>query len=89
MPEEAEPAVPPPQSNVDRSPSHQRWNSTSRPSGYVDNGEHFVTLLSQADKVTIVGLTNESLASMLRTALDRKREAIFRPQSWSQSGSCS
>jgi hypothetical protein len=30
--------------------------------GYVDNGEHFITLLSQADKVTIVGLTNESLA---------------------------
>ena len=53
--------------------------------GYVDNGEHFITLLSQADKVTIVGLTNESLASMLRTALDRKRDAIFRPdQSWSQ-----
>lgn len=52
--------------------------------GYVDNGEHFITLLSQADKVTIVGLTNESLASMLRTALDRKRDAIFRPdQSWS------
>jgi hypothetical protein len=46
--------------------------------GYVDSGEHFLTLLSQADKVTIVGLTNESLASMLRTALDRKREAIFR-----------
>jgi hypothetical protein len=53
--------------------------------GYVDSGEHFITLLSQADKVTIVGLTNESLASMLRTALDRKRDAIFRPdQSWSQ-----
>jgi hypothetical protein len=52
--------------------------------GYVDNGEHFITLLSQADKVTIVGLTNESLASMLRTALDRKREAIFRPdECWS------
>jgi hypothetical protein len=47
--------------------------------GYVDNGEHFITLLSQAEKVTIVGLTNESLASILRTALDRKREAIFRP----------
>jgi hypothetical protein len=52
--------------------------------GYVDNGEHFITLLSQADKVTIVGLTNESLASMLRTALDRKREAIFRSdECWS------
>jgi hypothetical protein len=52
--------------------------------GYVDSGEHFITLLSQADKVTIVGLTNESLASMLRTALDRKRDAIFRPDgAWS------
>jgi hypothetical protein len=52
--------------------------------GYVDSGEHFITLLSQADKVTIVGLTNESLASMLRTALDRKREAIFRSdECWS------
>jgi hypothetical protein len=52
--------------------------------GYVDNGEHFITLLSQADKVTIVGLTNESLASMLRTALDRKRGAIFRSdECWS------
>jgi hypothetical protein len=52
--------------------------------GYVDNGEHFITLLSQADKVTIVGLTNESLASILRAALDRKREAIFRSdECWS------
>jgi hypothetical protein len=52
--------------------------------GYIDDGEHFITLLSQADKVTIVGLTNESLASMLRTALDRKRQAIFRPdECWS------
>ncbi len=52
--------------------------------GYVDNGEHFITLLSQAEKVTIVGLTNEWLASMLRTALDRKREAIFGPdECWS------
>ena len=52
--------------------------------GYVDNGEHVITLLSQADKVTIVGLTNESLASMLGTALDRKRGAIFRSdECWS------
>ena len=52
--------------------------------GYVDSGDHFITLLSQADKVTIVGLTNESLATMLRTALDRKREAILRPdECWS------
>jgi hypothetical protein len=52
--------------------------------GYVDNGEHFITLLSQAEKVTIVGLTNESLASMLWTALGRKQEAIFRSdECWS------
>ena len=52
--------------------------------GYVDNGEHFITLLSQAEKATIVGITNESLASMLRTALNRKREAMIRPdQTWS------
>ena len=52
--------------------------------GYVDDGEHFITLLSQAENVTIVGFTNESLASMLRIALDRKREAILRSdECWS------
>jgi hypothetical protein len=49
--------------------------------GYIDNGDHFVTLLSQAENVTIVGYTNESLASMLRLALARKRAAILRPDS--------
>jgi hypothetical protein len=40
--------------------------------------------LSQAEKVTIVGHTNESLASMLRLALARKRAAMFRPDGcWS------
>jgi hypothetical protein len=48
--------------------------------GYIDNGEHFISLLSQAEKVTIVGVTNESLASMLRIALARKREALLRPE---------
>jgi hypothetical protein len=52
--------------------------------GYIDNGEHFIGLLSQAEKVTIVGVTNESLASMLRIALARKREALLRPEGcWS------
>jgi hypothetical protein len=52
--------------------------------GYIDDGEHFISLLSQAENVTIVGVTNESLASMLRIALARKREAILRSdESWS------
>jgi len=52
--------------------------------GYIDNGEHFITLLSQAEKITIVGFTNESLALMLRTALARKRAALLRLDScWS------
>jgi hypothetical protein len=52
--------------------------------GYIDDGEHFITLLAQADNVTVVGVTNERLASMLRTALDRKRAAMLRPDGcWS------
>lgn len=52
--------------------------------GYIDNGDHFVTLLSQAENITIVGYTNESLASMLRIALARKRAAMLRPDGcWS------
>jgi hypothetical protein len=52
--------------------------------GYIDDGEQFITLLSQAEKITIVGFTNESLASILRTALVRKREALLRQDScWS------
>lgn len=52
--------------------------------GYIDNGDHFVTLLSQAENVTIVGYTNESLASLLRAALVRKRAAVLRQYScWS------
>ena len=52
--------------------------------GYIDDGEHFITLLAQADNVTVVGVTNERLASMLRTALTRKRAAMLRPDGcWS------
>lgn len=52
--------------------------------GYIDNGEHFITLLARADNVTVVGVTNERLASMLRTALARKRAAMLRPDGcWS------
>jgi hypothetical protein len=52
--------------------------------GYIDNGDHFVTLLSQAENITIVGYTNESLALMLRLALGRKRAAMLRPDGcWS------
>ena len=52
--------------------------------GYIDNGEHFITLLSQAENITIIGFTNETLAPMLRTALDRKRAAMLRPDGcWS------
>jgi hypothetical protein len=52
--------------------------------GYIDNSEHFITLLSQAENITIIGFTNESLGSMLRIALARKRAAMLRPDgSWS------
>jgi hypothetical protein len=81
VPEEAEPALPP--TNVDSAlaPEVQRHIAST---GYVDNGEHFVTLLSQAEKITIDCYTNESLASMLRLALTRKRAAMLRPDScWS------
>ena len=52
--------------------------------GYIDNGEHFITLLSQAENITIIGFTNETLAPMLRSALARKRAAMLRPDGcWS------
>lgn len=82
LPDEAEPALLPP-SNVDSAlaPEVQRHIAST---GYIDNGDHFVTLLSQAENITIVGYTNESLASMLRLALTRKRAAMLRQDScWS------
>lgn len=52
--------------------------------GYIDDGDHFVTLLSEAENVTIVGYTNDSLASMLKLALIRKRATMLRRDgSWS------
>jgi hypothetical protein len=57
-------------------PEEQRQVATT---GYIDNGEHFINLLSQAENVTIVGFTNEQLAPMLRAALERKRAAMLRP----------
>jgi hypothetical protein len=57
-------------------PEVQRQEATT---GYVVNGEHFTRLLAEAANATIVGFTNEKLASMLRTALDRKRAALQRP----------
>lgn len=47
--------------------------------GYARNGKHFTRLLAEAASVTIVGITNENLASMLRIALDQKRAALQRP----------
>ena len=57
-------------------PEVQRQSATT---GYVDQGQHFVDLLAEASSATIVGVTNESLASLLRIALDRKRNASQRP----------
>ncbi len=42
--------------------------------GWLNDRDRFVGLLAQALKVTIVGQTNEGLASALQEALDRKRE---------------
>ena len=62
-------------------PDVQRQVATA---GYIDDSEHFISLLSQAKNVTIVGFTNESLVSILRTALARKREAILQSdECWS------
>lgn len=57
-------------------PEVQQRNATT---GYVDDGEHFIRLLAEATRVTIVGFTNEKLASMLRTALERKRTVARKP----------
>ena len=43
--------------------------------GYVDNQQHYIRLLSECSSATIVGFTNERLTPMLRAALDRKRAA--------------
>ena len=82
MPEEAAPALPSP-NHVENAPAAEVQQHIAS-TGYIDNGDHFVTLLSQAENITIVGYTNESLASMLRLALARKRAAMLRPDGcWS------
>ena len=82
VPDEAGSALPPP-NHVDSAPAPEVQQHIAS-TGYIDNGDHFVTLLSQAEKITIVGYTNESLASMLRLALARKRAAMLRPDGcWS------
>jgi hypothetical protein len=56
----------------DGSPAgHQQLATT----GYVADNEHFIDLLARAVSVTIVGITNQQLASMLQEALRRKRAA--------------
>ena len=42
-------------------------------SGYVGEGDRFVSLLAEAVNVTVVGWTNTSLAESLEAALERKR----------------
>lgn len=82
VPEETGPALP--QANHNDSPLAPEVQRHVASTGYIDNGDHFVTLLSQAENITIVGYTNESLASMLRLALARKRAAMLRPDGcWS------
>ena len=80
--EPAEFNTPPPAANeVAPAPEVQQHVATT---GYIDNGEHFINLLSQAENITIIGFTNEFLASMLRNALARKRAAMLRPDGcWS------
>jgi hypothetical protein len=70
-----------PQEQVEREgsvpdPEVQRHVATT---GYIDNGEHFIDLLAQAASATIVGFTNETLATSLRAALERKRAAMLKP----------
>jgi hypothetical protein len=50
--------------------------------GYVGEGDRFAELLAEAFSVTIVGLTNETLADTLRKALDRKRQSSGNPNAF-------
>jgi hypothetical protein len=82
VPEETWLALQPP-NHVDSAPAPEVQRHIAS-TGYIDDGDHFLTLLSQAENITIVGYTNESLASMLRLALGRKRAALLRPDGcWS------
>ena len=50
--------------------------------GYVGDGDRFVRLLAEASNVTIVGLTNEGLATMLKAALADKRIQLDNPDAF-------
>ncbi len=50
--------------------------------GYVKEGMRFVRLLARAVNVTIVGMTNENLATMLGEALDDKRRGQKDPDAF-------
>src|SRR5262249_49871623 len=50
--------------------------------GYVKEGRHFVGLLAKAVNATVVGMTNEGLATMLQRALDIKRERSNDPDAF-------
>lgn len=54
-----------------RSDSHK--HAQGAVTGYVGGSDHFIQLLADAVRVTIVGVTNENLAPMLQEALRRKR----------------
>lgn len=57
-------------------PEVQEHSATT---GYVDQGQRFVELLAESTNATIVGVTNENLASLLQMALERKRAAMQQP----------
>jgi hypothetical protein len=57
-------------------PEVQRHSATT---GYVDQGQRFVQLLAESTNATIIGVTNEKLASLLHMALERKRAAMKQP----------
>jgi len=50
--------------------------------GYVREGTRFVGLLARAVNVTIVGMTNENLATMLQDALNIKRRVSDDPETF-------
>ena len=63
-------------------PELERYEITA---GYVGDGGRFVRLLAEAANITIVGMTNENLATMLESALDKKRKMLRRPSVFWQS----
>jgi hypothetical protein len=66
-------------SPYNQGPPDQEVQRQAATTGYVVNDERFSRLLAEAAKATIVGFTNEKLASMLPVALDRKRAMLQKP----------